>query len=89
MPQGKKQQGRKGKGLWVILSPGIRGVPTVDNELGIVCSFAVGVRTHTRVPDFLFVFVSAAISAVEVKLHIQTAEGYRKPSCDCFEIFEI
>lgn len=52
VPQGEKQQCRKGKGLWVILSPGIRGVSAVDNELGIVCLFAGGVRTHTFVPVF-------------------------------------
>lgn len=52
MPRGKKQQGRKGKGLWVTLSPSISGVPTVDNELGIVCLFAVGVKSHSRVPSY-------------------------------------
>lgn len=43
VPQGKKQQG---KGLWVIPSPGIRGVPTDDNELGFVCFFSAGVKSH-------------------------------------------
>lgn len=37
VPQGKKLQGREGKGLWVILSPGIRGMHAVDKELRIVC----------------------------------------------------
>lgn len=73
-PQGKKQQGRKGKGLWVILSPGIRGVCIVDNKLGIGCLFAVGVKTHTFVSGFLFVFESAAVNVVEVNFPIQTAE---------------
>lgn len=84
VPQGKKQQGRKGKGLWVILSPGIRGVRTVDNKRGIGCLFAVGVKTRTCVSDFLFVFVSAAVTIVEVNFHFQTAECEKAPSRDCF-----
>lgn len=61
VPQGKIQQGREGKGLLAILSPGIRGVPPVDNELWIVCLFAVSVETCTFVSGFLFDFMSTAI----------------------------
>lgn len=68
----KKQQGRKGKGLWVILFPGMH---TVDNELGIVCLFAVGVRARTCVcvSDIRF----AGVDVSEVKL-------YETSACDCF-----
>lgn len=50
-PQGRKQQGRKGKGLWVILYPSIRGMHTVDNELGIFVylQYVLGLGC---VPDF-------------------------------------
>lgn len=37
VPQGKKQQGKQGKGLWVIFSWSIKGVLTVDNEVEFFC----------------------------------------------------
>lgn len=65
VPQGKKLQGREGKGLWVILSPGIRGMRAVDKEgLFVDCRLVLGL---TRVPDFLFVETVSQHLCVTVK----------------------
>lgn len=57
MHQGKKRQGRKGKGVWVILSPGVC-IQSIKNS-GLFVRLQ-----HVRIPAFVpdFLFVSATIN---------------------------